>query len=177
MTARSPVVMSAVVLTLTACTKPAQDNGIASAGGASPTSTAASGEIDQVAWAKCLREHGIQVQDPEPGGKPRVDESVPEEAMDAAAETCRTYNPNWGEPPPPPDPTQVEQQRKFAQCMRDHGFDWADPGSDGRPVDPPDVGDRSHPTPVEPGSGQAMRECAAGAGMSIEGTGGSKGSK
>lgn len=173
MTAR---IMLVALLALTACTKPMRDNGIASAGGVNPATTAAGGEIDQVAWAKCLREHGIQVQDPEPGGKPRVDESVPKEAMDAAADACRAYNPNWGKPPPPPDPAQVEQQRKFAQCMRDHGFNWADPGPDGRPVDAPDAGGRGHPTPAKPGSGQAMRECAAGAGMPIEGTDGPKGS-
>jgi hypothetical protein len=174
------------VLVLDACTKPARDGGIASAGGAgtnsSPaTATAAAGGFDPVKWAKCLREHGITVDDPQPGdGKPRIDESEPEDKVNAAADACRAYNPNWGKPPPPPDPAQVEQQRKFAQCMRDHGFDWPDPGPDGRPVEPPnadDPGDRRHPAPAQPGWGQAARECAGLAGMSIEGTDGPKGSK
>src|SRR5262245_21906809 len=104
-----------VVLTflVAACTRPAQDDdGIASAGGgtASVTTTKAAGDWDPVRWARCLREHGITVDDPDtPDGKPRVHDelSTPEE-LDAAADACRRYNPNWGVTVAP-DPEEDER--------------------------------------------------------------------
>ena len=150
----SRVIMAvAALLMLAACTETGQDSGIASAGGGpgvSVTNTAPSGEFDPVKWAKCLREHGIQVDDPQPGEeKPRID--APKDKMDAAAEACRAYNPNWGRPVPPPSPEELERERKFARCMREHGVDMADPGA---PSDAPvpettvpgDVVDRAQET-------------------------------
>src|SRR5215510_1580333 len=104
------IMLTAAVLLLGACTKPDQDSGIASAGGTAvtPTSTGPAGEFDPVKWVKCLREQGIAVDDPDPGqpggGKPHIHEDIPKDKVDAAAEACRAYNPNWGKPPPPPDP-------------------------------------------------------------------------
>jgi hypothetical protein len=151
-------ILPAAVLTLTACTKPAQDNGIASAGGASSapaTTTTAAGEFDPVKWAKCLREHGITVDDPQPGeGKPKIDESIPEDRVNAAADACRACNPNWGKPPPPPDPEEVAKMRMFAQCMRDHGIDWPDPGPDGRQTPPAPTTRRGGPDPTN-----ALQKC------------------
>jgi hypothetical protein len=122
----------AALLALAACTEPDADNGIASAGGAgvSVTSVAPPGAVDSVKWAKCLREHGVPADDPEgPEDKPRIPDSVSKEQMDAAAEACREYNPNWGRPAPPPNPEDLERERKFARCMREHGVDMADPGA------------------------------------------------
>jgi hypothetical protein len=140
------------LLVLAACTKTSQDSGIASAGGGpgvSVTSAAPPGEVDSVKWAKCLREHGVPADDPAgPDEKPRIPDSVPKEQMDAAAEACRAYNPNWGRPAPPPSPEDLERERKFAQCMRENGVDMADPGApSGAPVPettvPGDVVDRA----------------------------------
>lgn len=116
------------------CSPAKQDNGIASAGGVpSTTAVAVPGDnYDAARWTRCLREHGIAVDDPDPsdpaGGKPNIHEDVStKEQVDAAAEACRAYNPNWGKPAAPPDPAEIDRMRAFARCMRDHGIDWDDP--------------------------------------------------
>lgn len=123
----------AALLILAGCTETGQDNGIASAGGGpgvSVTTAVPPGEVDSVKWAKCLREHGVPADDPAgPDEKPHIPDSVTKEQMDAAADKCREYNPNWGRPAPPPNPEDVERERKLAQCMRAHGVDMADPGA------------------------------------------------
>ena len=50
---------------------------------------------------QCLREHGLTVDDANPadpgGGKPHIHDDVStKEQIDAAADACRAYNPNWG---------------------------------------------------------------------------------
>jgi hypothetical protein len=149
------IMVGAVLLMLAGCTETGQDSGIASAGGGpgvSVTTAAPPGEVDSVKWAKCLREHGVPADDPAgPDEKPRIPDSVPKDQLDAAAEACRAFNPNWGRPAPPPNPENVERERKFAQCMRAHGVDMADPGA---PSDAPvpettvagDVVDRAQET-------------------------------
>lgn len=79
-----------------ACTKPQQDNGVASAGGGvTTTGTRPAGVYDPAKWIKCLREHGLTVDDPnpnDPGGGSR-DEAV--EAVRAVlAATANPGHPN-----------------------------------------------------------------------------------
>jgi hypothetical protein len=154
--------LTAAAIALTACSDPVRDNGIASAGGsgsATVTATGRPGPVDQVRWAQCLREHGIVVDDPNPadpgGGKPRIhDDASTKEQIDAAAEACRAYNPNWGRNFPP-DPADVEKQRQFAQCMREHGIDMPDPDAPSTAPAGPE------PTPSGPVFDQALADCAA----------------
>jgi hypothetical protein len=166
---RGLVIMLALLLGAAGCTKANQDNGIASAGGAGVSVTptqGTGGTYDAVKWAQCLREHGLTVDDPDPaapgGGKPHIHDDVStKEQIDAAADACRAYNPNWGKPAPPPDPAETEKLRKFAQCMREHGIDWDDPDTNPTGAAPPPGGDpeAGKPTPSGPQFEQAIKEC------------------
>lgn len=114
--------------------------GVATVDGGSPSSTAepdagpAAG--DSVKFAECMREHGIDVPDPEEGNKggavqfalPRDTDST---AMGEAMEACKQHLPNGGEPMKL-DPEQLAEARKFSACMRENGIeDFPDPNPDG----------------------------------------------
>jgi hypothetical protein len=103
---------------------------VASAGGGAPATAAASasaGPGDVVKWAQCLREHGVDVQDPPPGGMVTLPMDSP--ALKDAMDKCRQYQTTTQGRTGyrPNDPAQQELLRKFAKCMRDHGVDWPDP--------------------------------------------------
>jgi len=106
------------------------DDGMASAGGRGngPASAPASAPAgDLVKWTQCLRENGLDVQDPPPGGMVSLPMDRPQ-AKDAI-DKCKQYqsamqNRTGADPD---DPAQQESRRKFAKCMRDNGVDWADP--------------------------------------------------
>jgi hypothetical protein len=92
-----------------------------------------------LAYAKCMREHGVDVPDPQPGQRGirlRAPEGVTPEEMEEAEGACRRHL----EDIEGPDLTE-EQQKEFqeaalahARCMREHGIDIPDPtfGEDGR---------------------------------------------
>jgi hypothetical protein len=126
--------------------------GVATAGG-TPTSSAtgdtsntgaADGDIGEKMrrFASCMREHGIDMPDPEVDSEGRVRMQFGEgpneggtppdrEKFEAAQKECQQYLPNGGEPPKM-DPEQVEQARQFAKCMRENGVpDFPDPQADG----------------------------------------------
>jgi hypothetical protein len=163
------VLLIALAAGAAACAQPRQGAGIASAGSATVTASPGAGvryadpnaKIDTQGWIRCLRQHGLTVDDPtEPDGKPRIhDELTTREKVDAAAEACRRYNPNWGLPNPPSFDREVQDQlRRFAQCMRAHGIPWDDPD--------PNAGTASGapepagPTPGGPAFDRAVHECA-----------------
>jgi hypothetical protein len=112
-------------------------SGVATAGGrprASATPTPGV-SIDwaqrELEYARCLREHGLNVADPGPGGK--VEEPVPKNADEAttrrakeALDACEHFIQD-GRPEPTQSAPDLEGERKFAKCMRDHGFRWPDP--------------------------------------------------
>ena len=89
-------------------------------------------------YASCMRENGVDMPDPEPGGgiRLRVPEGVSPDKVEAAQEQCREHL-DAVEPPE----LSEEQQKEFqeaalahARCMREHGIDMPDPtfGEDGR---------------------------------------------
>ena len=99
-----------------------------------------------LAYAKCMREQGIDVPDPKvdgdggggmvqlgPGGPMGEDP----EAFEAAQEACAEYLPDMGGEGPIGTLTEAdkEQMLKFAECMREQGIDMRDPdfssGNDG----------------------------------------------
>src|SRR5262249_3141571 len=90
-----------------------------------------------LAYAQCMRQHGVDMADPKfdsdggvtmsqggPGTNP-----VPKAKMDAAQRACEKYQKQVKAPPL----TAAEQAEfrqaalKNAQCMRDHGIDFPDP--------------------------------------------------
>jgi hypothetical protein len=127
------------------------DDGVASAvnagankGKTTTTTKPVDDETARVAFTKCLREHGVQVDDAPAGmvkGRPgsasgkqqggiRI-EAKDAKKMEAASKACQKYAPNGGQPPKL-DPKQIEAVRKMAACMRSHGVpSFPDPDKNG----------------------------------------------
>ncbi len=92
-------------------------------------------------FANCMREHGIDMPDPQFNGDGG---GVFSGAAEGGAGT-RSTRPSWTPPRrpasrtwtrcssnmPPTDPAELEEEKQqmldFAQCMRDHGIDFPDP--------------------------------------------------
>ncbi len=132
------VVGLALLLALGGCASGSGDPGVASLAATSTGSTgsgatpnAASGASGALAYAKCMRAHGISdFPDPEGGGFRIQASNGSDLAPDnprfkAAQQACRSLEPT-------PDPAKRKQMQaallKFAQCMRAHGIsDFPDP--------------------------------------------------
>jgi outer membrane murein-binding lipoprotein Lpp len=89
-------------------------------------------------FAKCMRDHGIDMPDPKPsgdGGGMAITlgggEGVDRTKIDAAQNACKHLMPNGGEMKPP-SPEELDKMRKDAKCMRDHGIDMPDPDPTGK---------------------------------------------
>ncbi|MEO3765550.1 hypothetical protein [Streptomyces sp. B8F3] len=79
---------------------------------------------------KCLREQGLDVEDPV-NGVPAPVKDVDPRKMDKAMQACRKY-----QPPKTGDgggqQQEVERALKMAECLRENGVeDWPDPKTDG----------------------------------------------
>lgn len=135
------VVISALVFVVVACGGK-KDSGIATANGGTATPKASASLSDEqkeeqgLKFAQCMRDHGVQMADP--GGGPGSLMTIgpgqggaADEKTKAALEACRQYMPNGGELTKP-NAQQLEQARKLAQCMREHGLpNFPDPDPDG----------------------------------------------
>ena len=108
------------------------------------TSTTTDPEDAFLAFARCMREHGVDMPDPtvddngrgviQVGGPGADGEAQPidKDVMDAAQQACQplidaVVQNRQGTP----DPEQIQQMQDqalaFSQCMRDHGIDFPDP--------------------------------------------------
>jgi hypothetical protein len=104
-------------------------DGVASSGGGDSTQA-------DLAYARCLRQHGVDMPDPKADGRRTVWELPPGVSPDdpkfqAARQACRQYRENGGEVQRP-SPQQQRQMLAFARCMRQHGINMPDPKPDGR---------------------------------------------
>ncbi|HEX7277500.1 MAG TPA: hypothetical protein VF244_09020, partial [Acidimicrobiales bacterium] len=104
-------------------------------------------------FARCMREHGVDMPDPQTGGGPGggggfimvgpseagiatdggpvVGEGLPED-FKAADEACRHILDDLiQEGGPPMDPEAQDRALAFARCMREHGVDMPDPDFSG----------------------------------------------
>lgn len=83
-------------------------------------------------YAKCMREHGIDMPDPKTDGDGGVMMEAPaggaadRDKMAKADEACRKHLPNGGAPPKM-SAEDIDNMRKTAKCLRDLGYDVADP--------------------------------------------------
>lgn len=125
-----------LALALAGCGGHNNGSGVATAGGAgesggsSPTPTASLSNQDRaLAYAQCMRAHGVDMPDPDgsgihmtmPSGSSRNDPKV-----QAAMQACQQYLPNGGTPPSM-SPQDIERLRRYSQCLRDHGIQVSDP--------------------------------------------------
>ena len=77
-------------------------------------------------FAKCMREHGVEVPDPGPDGELQMSGDIDRAKATEAMSACQQFLPNGGTLSNL-TPEQLEQARAFAKCMREHGVDMPDP--------------------------------------------------
>jgi hypothetical protein len=81
-------------------------------------------------FAQCMRDHGVDMPDPQTDGAGGFgvtingeNQSLSKEKVDAAMEACRQYAPFGGDATGKPDAQAQENMLKFSQCMRDNGVE------------------------------------------------------
>jgi len=111
--------------------------GASSNGSSDGSSSDDSTEPSNLAFAQCMRDHGItNFPDPTSEGDLEFDAGAlgllaDSPQFQAADEACKKYLPNGGQPPSP-DPERRDAALKFSQCMRDEGISrFPDPNLDG----------------------------------------------
>lgn len=129
---RGAIVIAATILA--ACT-PTRSR-VATLGGtpndASPPVRAADAAVE---WAECMRDHGVEVQDPEESGSLFFlsEENVGDPDLEQAQDACRhLLPPNFGPPPMSPQERarRFDQAVRYTTCMREQGIDLPDPTPD-----------------------------------------------
>src|SRR5438552_2071506 len=105
-----------------------------------PTAADNSGKSDEDKmrdFAKCMREHGVDMPDPKPagdGGGMAITlggKDGDTSKLDSAQQACKHLMPNGGEMKPM-SAEELDKARKQAKCMREHGVDMPDPDPNGR---------------------------------------------
>jgi len=188
----------ALALGVAACGGGAKTGGVASlSGSGQPTiTTSANSSKDPkqaaaLAFARCMRQHGIDMPDPKftaNGGATQELKSRPGKGPDdpkfkAAQQACQKYMPNGGQPKKP-NPQEQQQMVAFARCMRQHGIDIPDPNpnSGGIEVHSGSGGNgRKGPNPDDPKFKAAQQACqkllpnaGKGQGPTLNNSGGGK---
>jgi hypothetical protein len=164
-------------LALAGCARSDDGTGVATAdggAGAGPTTTASAAALNaddrRLEFAKCMRENGVDMPDPEPGeGGIRIQRQPGGDPAktQAAMEKCRSLLPNGGVAPKL-DAQQVEQLRQMAKCMRENGVPtFPDPEADGTINFQLGAGGM---TRDDPKFQAAMEKCRANAPLRIRGT-------
>ncbi|MEU5030310.1 hypothetical protein [Streptomyces milbemycinicus] len=139
MAAAVPLVLT-LALSLTGCGSDGGGDGkVASANGAKKGGGGSAGpSMDPqemgVKFAQCMREHGIDMEDPEPGQGIRlsIPPGTPKGTVEKAQEACRKYDPVQNGGGRKPDAKAQENMRKYAKCMREEGVEnFPDPQTEG----------------------------------------------
>lgn len=108
-------------------------------GGAQPARAAASsadGTSAALKFARCMREHGVQMEDPGPDGQMQIplkgaDGQSSTQAQKACEQVLGSAPMGGGGAPNPADQKRLmEQALSFAKCMRSKGIKMPDPSID-----------------------------------------------
>ncbi|MFC6080122.1 hypothetical protein [Sphaerisporangium aureirubrum] len=151
--------------TAAACSKPDDGRGVASVDEpAAPGASPSPGRMEQLLrYARCVREHGVPMQDPRADGdgvrEGQIEEGFDKDKADTAQEACKQFR------PPQESGSDVtlkqELSRQLARCMRERGVEqYPDPDPDGRTRVDSSVGE-------DPQFGEAKRFCEARADSSF----------
>ncbi|WP_162606704.1 hypothetical protein [Jiangella asiatica] len=126
-----PVLALLLTVSLTACGSDGDDDvSAAGTGGGGESVDDGDVEDDELAFYECMREHGVDMPDPDPNQQ-GVQLTLPDDPdAEAAMEECRSLLPNGGEMPEQ-DAESLESLRAFTECMRENGVDMPDPNADG----------------------------------------------
>jgi hypothetical protein len=136
-----------LVLALAACGGSPEGDRVASLSGDNATGTTAgaaktpSKDPQQAAldFAKCMREHGIDMPDPEVDEQGRIrvrigagggGERPDPKKLEAAQQACGSLM-GGGDGDRQLDPAERDAMVAFAKCMREHGIDMPDPTGEG----------------------------------------------
>jgi hypothetical protein len=101
------------------------------------TSKQAGVQAQVLKFAKCMREHGVDMPDPQvsaDGGGVAVTKGAgmtPSAQTDAALEACKDLRPKAPTASPGEQQASFGKALKTAKCMREHGVDMRDPLPDG----------------------------------------------
>jgi hypothetical protein len=114
------------------------NEGVASLGdGKATTTTTSPGNSGKdfkqmaLAYARCLRQHGIDMPDPKFDAQGHMAMQMPsgvgpdDPKFKAAEEACKQYGPSGA--PEQVDPQAQQQMLAYARCMRQHGINIPDP--------------------------------------------------
>lgn len=162
----------------------ADDSALPTAAGASsdaPDGSDADANLDpedaMLKYAQCMREHGVDMPDPEPGGGISINgEGLSREQMEAAESACQKWM-DLAEPDDGGQELSEEEKQSFldmAACMRDRGYNFPDPVFDGGRVTQKiekGEGEPGAPGPDDPAFQKDIEECSAEAGMEAPGDG------
>jgi hypothetical protein len=136
-----PGLLLVLTLAVAACGGGGNPEGVASLGGDKATATTSPGGSSDpqqaaLAYAKCMRQHGINMPDPKLDANESMGSVLPEGVnpddpkFKAAQQACQQYTPNGGQPVKP-NQQQQQQLLAFARCMRQHGINMPDPDANG----------------------------------------------
>jgi hypothetical protein len=146
------VVGLGLALALAACGGSSDGDGVASLGGdgaaadnngADSAKAAKDPQQQALDFAKCMREHGIDMPDPEVDDQGRIKVRVgaggagkrPDpQKLEAAQKACGSLMGGGGDGPAQLDPEDRDAMVAFARCMREHGIDMPDPTGGGLTV-------------------------------------------
>lgn len=125
-------------------------------------------DVDQMRkYAKCMRDHGVDMPDPEVNSDGGVTMQGPavaeadEGKMRKANEACRELLPNGGAPPKM-TAEDIDAMRETAQCLRDRGYDVTDPT-----MDHPAIRFNTQPSDVEK-MNKDLTECGGDGPIAVE---------
>jgi hypothetical protein len=158
----------------------ADDNALPDAAGTSSASPSGDDDDDldpedaMLKFAQCMREHGVDMPDPEPGGGVRLNaDGLSEEQVEAAQAACQKWM-DMAEPEDGGRELTEEEKQSFldmAACMRERGYDFPDPTFEGgRVTQKMEGGPGSGPGPDDESFQRDMEECSAAAGLEPPGT-------
>lgn len=142
----------AMGLALTGCGTGGGDG----AGGGGGDAAGLSRDEKAVKFAECMRENGVDMEDPEPGKPGGIQIRGGEggqESVDKAMEACKEYN-VMADSQGKADPEMAKKNQEFAECMRENGVDEfpdPEPGQRGVRV--------NKETGEDPDFEKAMEEC------------------
>jgi hypothetical protein len=160
---------------------------LAACGGSGSKGTASQGNEEKVVkFARCLREHGVNVSTStgSGGGTLRINGTNPR-AMEAAQNACKRYQPSAGKENLTPQEKVAREEAvlKFAKCMREHGINIHASTAEGG-VKVGIQGGPGGPNPESPAFQAAQKACQGllpfkgpgpGGGPSTNSVGGGKG--
>ena len=151
---------------------------------ASGNTTEADTQQAMLDFAACMREHGVDMPDPQfngdgggtfTAGAAGSDTAIDKAKLDEAQKACQSFLDKVKSNAPPMDPAKIEEEKQkllaFAQCMRDHGIDFPDPqiNTDGGGLQVQLGGPGMDPN--SPGFKEANDACSKDAGLPGFGTG------